>query len=59
MIYRTIAARDNVTIAADVDEHDYINQIADIANQQMEERKDQFAKYLSDMIIFGHAEMVI
>lgn len=59
MIYRTIAARDNVIIAADVDAHDYVNEIADIANQELEDRKDQIAELMTNYMLFGQAQMVI
>lgn len=57
MIYRTIAARDNVTISADVDAHDYVNTIADLANQSLEDNKDKIAQAMSDLVMFGQTTL--
>lgn len=59
MIYRTIAARDNITISADVDAHDYINEVADIVNQEMENKKEVYVQAMTDYVLFGHCEVVI
>lgn len=57
MINRTIAARDNVTLTAEGDCMNYLEVVADLANAQLEERRDEFAKVYEDMCIYGTAGM--
>lgn len=56
MIYRTVCARDNVTLSLDADCMDWLSACADLANDKLERNRDVMAKAMMDAAIYGTAE---
>ena len=49
----TVAARDNVTIRADGDCMDVVQEVADRMNSELEMRQDQIVHSLCEQMLFG------